>query len=107
MILKKSFISIQTIEMSKKKVKSELEKLREENGLLRAENEELKRKLNLKRAKLKRSNEDLHELAERKALEILRDEERYNRIVVNISNGGVANFTDSPKSPPMSPKKGL
>jgi cell division septum initiation protein DivIVA len=93
--------------MSKKRVKSEVEKLKEENETLREENIELKKKLTSKREKLKRSSENLLDLAERRAVEILREEERYGRIVVHVANGGIANFNDSPKSPPTSPKKGF
>lgn len=93
--------------MSKKRVISELEKLKEENEVLREEKAKLEKKLISKREKLKRSNENLLELAEKRAVEILRNEERYNRIVVHVAKGGIANFNDSPKSPPTSPKKGF
>ena len=90
-----------------KSTKREIEELKEKNKILEEENSLLKAKLESKRKKLQRSCEDLEELAERKAQEILRSEERY-KIVVNVSNGGIMNFSDSPmRSPksPTSPKK--
>lgn len=80
---------------SMSKVRSR-EELLEENEQLKAENEMLKRKLEEKRIKLGKSYDNLEELAQRKAVEILRNEERF-RLVVNVQQGGVFNLLDSPK----------
>lgn len=78
-----------------KQIKREIEILEEENNRLKIENAALRDKLKLKKSKLRRSSENLQELAERKAQEILRNEERF-KIVVNVSKGGIMNLVDSP-----------
>lgn len=80
--------------MSKKR--SDYDSILEENKQLKEENEMLKKKLEEKKLKLGRSYDNLEELAQRKAVEILRNEERC-RLVVNVTQGGIFNLLDSPK----------
>jgi hypothetical protein len=76
-----------------------------ENSRLRREVEELRAKLEKKKDKLKRSRESVDDLSERKAEEILRNDERCNRIVVHVKEGGIVNLYESPsRASPSSPR---
>lgn len=72
-----------------------------ENKRLRDELDFIKAKLDQKRIKLKLSRDELDELSEKKAEEILRNQERLNRpIIVHVSEGGIFNLYDSPLASP-------
>jgi len=76
--------------------------LENENKRLREEVDGLKLKIKRMKSKLKISRDDADDLANKKAEEILRSNERYARtVVINVKEGGVFNMFDSPQASPQ------